>query len=295
MTLDELVAALPSTGLDGTAFPRRLLGAFRRRSITFCNGMTDDTTIVYWFQSRSFTIDLRLPEGAATPVTARQGWTGNTLWDERTLQMSWTIDRGYQPRNQWPEPASLVFIGNSVLEFAPSGAYVEDWRQQCTRGPLLGLRLYSLLDEATGQTHAMEGGLVIAGDHAAYAQSRLPSIDKALRGANSLSQSLAEGLATERQIESCEVSIANGGQTITHSTQPNLVGGAIAAGDFAVDPEGRITLTRVIDGAPCRLYFSLDVHVPDFAFDNETPGTPAARAWINDERDHLLRNAGIAR
>ncbi len=45
------------------------------------NGLTDENTIVYWFQSRSFTIDLRLKSQKHTPSTDRQGWIGNTLWD----------------------------------------------------------------------------------------------------------------------------------------------------------------------------------------------------------------------
>lgn len=295
MTLDELLAALPPTGPDGIAFPQNLLGAFRRRSITFCNGLTDETTVVYWFQSRSFTIDLRLPDGAATPVTERQGWTGDTLWDEATQQMSWAIDRSYQPRNQWPEPARLAFIGNSVLEFAPSGAYVEDWRQQCTRGRLLGLRLHSLLDETTGQIHAMDGGLIVAGDHAAYAQSRLPSTDDALRGAGCLRQAVADGIATQGEIESCEVSVATGGLTITHGTQPYRCGQSIASGDFAIDGERGVVLSRMVNGAPCQLRFAVDINLSDWVFDCQTPATAAAQAWFDTERGHLMRNATIVR
>ena len=41
MNLAELIAAVPETEFAGPAFPRRLLGAFRRKSITFCTGLTD--------------------------------------------------------------------------------------------------------------------------------------------------------------------------------------------------------------------------------------------------------------
>jgi len=119
MTLAVLLAVLPPTGLADPAFPRHLLGAFRRKSITFCTGLTDEHSVVFWFQSGRFTIDLRLPDGAAMPATDRQGWIGETLWDRQAQQLSWTIARSYQPRNQWPEPVRLSFIGNSVLEVAP--------------------------------------------------------------------------------------------------------------------------------------------------------------------------------
>lgn len=295
MTLAELLERLPVAGLDGLAFPRRLLGAFRRKSITFCTGTTDETTIVYWFQSRTFTIDLRLPDGVATPVPERQGWIGDTLWDDATRQLSWNIGRAYQPGNQWPEPASLRFIGNSVLEFAPSGAYVEDWRQQSSRGTLLGLRLVSMLDETSGQRFPMAGGLILAGEHAAYAQSRLPALDDALQGAASLEQALAEGIVTEREVESYEVSIATDGEAITHSTRPNRLGQAVAAGDFCLDPDGIITLSKIIDGRSYRLHFALDLHLPDFIFDHQTPGTLEAQAWMAREKDHLTRHAAIVR
>lgn len=295
MTLAELLEELPATDLDDLAFPRRLLGAFRRKSITFCDGTTDEQTVVYWFQSRSFTIDLRLPDAAATPVCLRQGWIGNTLWDQATEQLSWTIDRSYQPHNQWPEPASLSFIGNCVLEFAPSGAYVEDWRQQSSRGTLLGLRLSSMVDETTGQTFPMEGGLILAGEHAAYAQSRLPVLDNALQGTASLEQALTEGIVTERDIESYEVSVATDGDLLAYSTRLDRLGQAVAAGDFQLDSDGLITLSKIIDGMPYRLRFSLDLHLPDFIFDCRTTSTPEALEWMAREKEHLARHAVPAR
>lgn len=293
MTLAELLAALPTDNLNSLAFPQRLLGAFRRKSITFANGLTDETTVVYWFQSRTFTIDLRLPDGAATPVLDRQGWVGDTLWDDTAQQLSWTIDRSYQPRNQWPEPATLSFIGNSVLEFAPSGAYVEDWRQQSTSGRLLGLRLLSLRNETTGQTHAMDGGLIIAGNHAAYAQSRLPTVDASLVCAGDLAKALADGTGSEREIESYEVSVATGGHTI-HSTQPCRVGQPILTGEFAFAADGCVILTRVVDGATYELRFAVDLHIAEFAFANSTTSSADAQTWAERERHHLMRHAKIA-
>ena len=44
MILAELLEELPATDLGDLAFPRRLLGAFRRKSIAFWDGTTDEQT-----------------------------------------------------------------------------------------------------------------------------------------------------------------------------------------------------------------------------------------------------------
>lgn len=294
MNLGELAPALPETEIAGPAFPRRLLGAFRRKGITFCTGVTDERTLVHWFQSRTFTIDLRLPDGAATPVADRQGWIGDTLWDENRQQMSWRVSRSYQPGNQWPEPAEFRFIGNSVLEFAPSGAYVEDWRQQSTGGPLIGLRLRDMLDETTGRILPMDGGLIVAGEHVALARSRHPIVDERVRGVASLAEALAGGIVTEREAESYEVSVASHGEIVAHSTQPGRIGAPIAPGRFALEPDGSVTLRQTVDGAPCRLRFAVDLCRRAVTFDRQTPATSAARDWMALEQGHLIRNAAIA-
>lgn len=293
MNIADLMRELPETGLDGLAFPRNLLGAFRRKSITFCTGLTDETTLVYWFQSRSFTIDLRLPDGAETAIAARQGWMGDTLWDPDRKELSWTIVRSYQPGNQWPEPATFQFIGNCVLEFAPSGAYVEDWRQQCSFGPILGLRLLALRDDETGREVPIDGGLIVAGRHMAYVQSRLPQVDAAVNAEPSLEEALARGVATEPEIESHEVSVAIDGHAVKYSTRTGVLGTDIAAGDFKLQDDRTITLAKHVDDRACTLRFSLDLHVRDFSFDRQTPCTAQAQAWIESEQGHLARHAVV--
>ena len=290
MTLDQLLQALPPRPLGTPSFPRNLLGAFRRKSITFCNGLTDETTPVFWFQSRSFTLDLRLPGLDQTALTERQGWVGDTVWDAAAQEMTWSVARGYQLHDQWPEPARFAFIGNSVLEFAPSGAYVEDWRQQAVRGPLLGLRLMAM-EDATGTRHAMEGGLIVAGEHVAFAHSRLPAVDAALAQAPRLDEALAAGIASAAEIESGEVSVALDGEAITHTTQPARLGEPIAPGPFTLMGDGTVRQDHVIAGARCVLFHAIDVYEPDHAFVIQTPATAAAMDWLDAERSHLLRNA----
>jgi hypothetical protein len=279
VTLDELLACLPPGPAPEPAFPRHLLGAFRRKSITFCTGLTDEVTPVYWFQSRRFTLDLRLPGLDETAVEERQGWIGDTLWDEGRAEMAWSVGQSYQTRNQWPEPARLAFIGNSVLEFAPSGAYVEDWRQLASHGPLLGLRLVSLQARDSGTVHAMDGGLIVAGAHVALARCRLPADEAAVH----------DGTARADQIESYEVSVALDGSAVTHSTQPARRGQPIAPGPFAVLQDGSVTQETPLG----TLRYTLDTFAPEFAFATQTPTTPQALAWLEAERDHLARHARV--
>ncbi|WP_022678420.1 hypothetical protein [Novosphingobium sp. B-7] len=295
MKVADLLAALPPRPLGAVPFPRHLLGAFRRKSITFCTGLTDEVTPVYWFQSRSFTLDLRLPGRDDTALTARQGWVGDTLWDAQRGEMSWSVARSYQPRNQWPEPARLAFIGNSVLEFAPSGAYVEDWRQLAAPGPLLGLRLHLLREHATGTDHAMDGGLIVAGAHMALARSRLPAIDAALATTPSLDHALAQGIISAAQIASYEVSVALDGAHVTHTTIPARHGKRLLQGDFAIEADGQVHQHCTIDSMACTLVYSLDVHEPVFAFVTQTPTTSGGQAWLEAEREHLERNARVLR
>ena len=266
MTLATLLATLPPRAADAE-FPAHLLGAFRRHSITFCNGLTDTATCVFWFQSRSFTIDLRLPDGAATPADQRQGWIGDTIWDAEAGEMSWRVAASYQPHDQWPEAARLLPIGNSVIEIAPSGAYVEDWRQQATRGPLLGLRLTAVIDTASGAREAREGGLIVAGAHCALAVAR------------------PAHAATD--VEACEVSVALYGDRVTWSTQAARYGAPVIFGSFTVEPDGTVTLVQ----AERTLRFVVDTFVPDTTFGNETPCTDAAAAWWRREVAHLARHA----
>ena len=174
MNLVLLLEQLQPTTLSDIELPQYLMGSFRRKSITFFNGMTDEKTIVYWFQSKSFSIDLRLVDGNNTSIYQRQGWIGDTIWDAKTELLSWHIKHNYQNHVQWPEPAKLYQIGNCILEFSPSNAYVEDWRQQANKGLFLGLRLFQMQHLASQEIITMDGGLIITDQQIAYAQSRLP-------------------------------------------------------------------------------------------------------------------------
>lgn len=289
MNLFEVIKTLKPTTPQPEIIPDFLYGAFRRKSISFYNGLTDENTIVYWFQSRSFTIDLRLKSQTGTAVQERQGWIGNTLWDSASQLLSWDVKdyANYQNHVQWPEPARLHAIGNCILEFSPSNVYVEDWRQQVQHGLFLGLRLQSALDVQSGQTLEMDGGLIICADHMAYALTRLPEVQSAVAQMDLK----AVDPTVFALVESFEVSIGTEGQAKTYSTRSSETGKAFKLENFEVLNESRLLQHVILDGRDIDLIFELDIYQPDYQFQYATPTTTQAESWLKSEQDHLIQHA----
>ena len=289
MNLFEVIKTLKPTTPQPEIIPGFLYGAFRRKSISFYNGLTDENTIVYWFQSRSFTIDLRLKSQTGTAVQERQGWIGNTLWDSASQLLSWEVKdyANYQNHVQWPEPARLHAIGNCILEFSPSNVYVEDWRQQVQHGLFLGLRLQSALDVQSGQTLEMDGGLIICADHIAYALTRLPEVQSTVAQMDLK----AVDPTVFALLESFEVSIGTDGQAKTYSTCSSETGKAFNLENFEVLNESSLVQHVILDGRDIDLIFELDIYQPDYQFQYTTPTTTQAEIWLKSEQDHLMQHA----
>ena len=289
MNLFEVIKTLKPTTPQPEIIPGFLYGAFRRKSISFYNGLTDENTIVYWFQSRSFTIDLRLKSQTGTAVQERQGWIGNTLWDSANQLLSWDVKdyANYQNHVQWPEPARLHAIGNCILEFSPSNVYVEDWRQQVQHGLFLGLRLQSALDVQSGQTLEMDGGLIICADHIAYALTRLPEVQSTVAQMDLK----AVDPTVFALLESFEVSIGTDGQAKTYSTCSSETGKAFNLENFEVLNESSLVQHVILDGRDIDLIFELDIYQPDYQFQYTTPTTTQAEIWLKSEQDHLMQHA----
>ncbi|MCU4421400.1 hypothetical protein Q8G42_12245 [Acinetobacter lwoffii] len=289
MNLFEVIKTLKPTTPQPEIIPGFLYGAFRRKSISFYNGLTDENTIVYWFQSRSFTIDLRLKSQTGTAVQERQGWIGNTLWDSANQLLSWDVKdyANYQNHVQWPEPARLHAIGNCILEFSPSNVYVEDWRQQVQHGLFLGLRLQSALDVQSGQTLEMDGGLIICADHIAYALTRLPEVQSTVAQMDLK----AVDPTVFALLESFEVSIGTDGQAKTYSTCSSETGKAFNLENFEVLNGSSLVQHVILDGRDIDLIFELDIYQPDYQFQYTTPTTTQAEIWLKSEQDHLMQHA----
>lgn len=290
--IHDLLAKLPVSDLNQCTLPHYLLGVFRRKSITFFNGLTDEDTIVYWFQSASFSIDLRLNDAHNTSIYDRQGWIGNTLWDEKNQLLSWQIEQSYQPRTQWPEPAKLYPMGNCILEFAPSGAYVEDWRQQATTGLFLGLRLKKVEHIATQQQYPMDGGLIICGQHMAMVHSRLPEIQQKFEQISDLRDAEQQHINND-EMSSYEVSIALDSEEIIYSTLSQRIGCHIELNRFELLPNGQLRQQKLLHGTEYFFYYELDFYSPNFQFINQSPTTTEAHVWARQEQQHLFHHARI--
>ena len=178
MSLAELAARQPHA--EPLVAPVWTLGCFHRRCITYATGVEDAATRVIWVQSHGLTADLRLPAqrpdvrprgelAACTPeeraaLALGEGFVARTRWDGE--RMSWDAFAAFQPYDKWPEHGRLERVGACLVEWAPSGVYVEDWRLQAgSSGLCVGLELVSETG-ADGVARPRSGGLVIAGSHA---------------------------------------------------------------------------------------------------------------------------------
>lgn len=298
--LDAIAKLSPTTNIS-SQIPAYLYGAFRRKSISFSNGLTDEKTIVYWFQSRSFTIDLRLNAHDFTPIQDRQGWIGQTLWDERSKLLSWEVKEyaNYQNHLQWPEPAKLHAIGNCLLEFSPSNAYVEDWRQQVHSGLYIGLRLQSARDKHSGEILQMDGGIIICDNHIAFARSRLPEQQARVKQLD-FGQFNQFSDQDQSDIESFEVSI---GTTLdqkaytTHPKTPNTQRGlntnelnTFELNHFEVLDQSTLSQSTVLEGRHIEMIYGVDIYRPEFHFSQSTETTQDAKDWLIAEQAHLMQH-----
>lgn len=309
MTLQELLEQYSRR--PEKSVPDWMLGYYKRRSISFANGTTDLRTHVCWFQSRNFTIDLRLPvEVLAAPAQALnklsvadrqtladyEGWEALCDWHEDTL--SWHTVTSLQVNNRWPEPAILKRIGNCMIEFAPSGAYVEDWRLQPSRpGPLIGLRLIEEREVVSGRLRHQGGGLIICGDYAAMVLGRANPVDEEQTSTNlrSLVADAHDDYGRLSQLFNFETSVATGslteGFTVALSTQPSRLHQSLLALDgFEYDADSdRLTQQFSADGLACVRVFSIDTIEASVSFDPATGFSAEAEQWFKRESLTLNR------
>ena len=291
--------------------PDWLLGYFRRTSITFANGMSDRTTNVRWLQCRNITIDLRLPrrEDLVQPkpwsdysveelrqLANYEGWCADAVFDDR--QLSWSGGVSLQLHNRWSEPAELRRVGNCMIEFAPSGAYVEDWRQQPSKpGPLVGLRLLEERDLRTGAVRHRGGALCVCGDYAGLVLGRA-AVSSPLNQPNQLRELAvtAQGSARRlRELFGCEVALASGsltdGYRVEHSTRLDWVSQPLIDLEGFETPaaDGLIRQCCASDGVPIERFFAIDSLEPHLDFSHATAASSVATRWFQEEGETLRR------
>jgi hypothetical protein len=317
MDLTELCALHGTTPASG-GVPAWLLGCFRRRSISFFNGDSDETTLVMWLQSRGLTGDLRLAadrprletrealKELSTGELARlievEGGLATTRFEpspgsgvELSGTMQWQDWTAFQLHAKWPEPGQLRRVGDCLIEHAPSGAYVEDWRLQPSgEGPLLGLRLLEERDAKSGQLLHRGGGLVIAGEHAMLVRGRAEELPPAAR----LSELVERAAGDARLLDvifGFEASYArrdgSGRYVVAASTLPWREGRPLLSSQgFSVEDGLVVQKAREQQRGVERRFRSetLEASHEDWL---ATPATPSAVAWLEAEEATLLRAA----
>lgn len=308
MTLAELIERHPRRAVQQV--PDWMMGLYRRHCIAFADGSSDTETQVFWLQSRNFSIDLRIPrddqllpvakpwaEYSASELTTLanyEGWVAQSVWDGE--QLVWREPTALQLHDRWPEPAPLRRVGNCMVEFAPSGAYVEDWRLQPSKpGPLVGLRLIDERVVRSGQVLRRGGGLIVSGEHAGLVLGRAAELPATGRGALLQQVLAAQGDAqTLGRILDFETSIAHGsvheGFRVTHSNCPGRAGQELFALDgFSVDADGVVHQDFKRDGVECERRFVVDAIESVHAWPPCTPQSQSGLAWRARESATLDR------
>tara|TARA_B110000008_G_scaffold199753_1_gene198304 strand:+ start:67 stop:978 length:912 start_codon:yes stop_codon:yes gene_type:complete len=279
--------------------PEWMLGMYRRRTITFANGMSDSQTRVFWLQSAGLTIDLRLPlvnhqklvADAPEEVADYEAWYAHSVWADTELR--WRAGISFQERNRWPEAAHLQRVGNCMMEFAPSGVYVEDWRLQNKgkAGALIGLELVSETDLTTHTTRIRKGALIIAGKYAGMILD-YPKIYPEM-----IESRAPEGIAKTRPEALLEFYAAvgesdtSGGYVVTHALHATDVGQPVTSmeGFSLAEEVGFIRQELTENGRKIERLYWVDIMQPAFDFDDTTPVGAEAEAWFHRENKTLSR------
>ena len=308
MKLEELIARHPRK--PAHQVPEWMMGLWRRHIISFADGSSDVETQVYWLQSRNFSVDLRLPRPGdlvtgAAPLRSRtaqelevlanyEGWVAQSHWDG--AQLSWTEPTTLQFEDRWPEPARLHRVGNCMIEFAPSGAYVEDWRLQLSMpGPLVGLRLIEERELPAGRVLHRGGGMIVSGQYAGLVLGRTEE-------ATDISPLRQQVLAAQgdqevlQRLLGFETSIAHGsladGFTVTHSTKPGRLGAELFPLDgFLMEADGTVLQELVSGGQRSLRRFEVDTLESLVEWPLSTPQAPTAAHWMERNAATLRRYA----
>jgi len=219
--------------------PDLLFGCWKRAWIKFADGTIDDTTTVFWLQTESLMVDVRINidplhisrrsglhdctidelhalalndassgfTRCGQPVVGADGLRGATAsWNTRGHGIN------FQPVSAFPEPGLMTWNadGTVMMECAPSGAYVEEWRLvPGTRYPLMVTQ-----DEST-TTYRSGGVAVLVRDR----QIPIPRLAQL----SELVDEFWEDRTMIEQLLDCEFSVAElheGEWRVTASTLP---------------------------------------------------------------------------
>jgi len=275
--------------------PDWALGCFRRRSITYFDGTCDTSTQVVWLQSRGLTLDYRFPVERATEPVRRAEQTeagaAHTQWDG--THMRWEDWVAFQTHGRWPEPGRLTRVGDCLIEFAPSGAYVEDWRAQPPgNGPLIGLELVEERERDGAVLH-QGGALVVCGEHAGFVRGRTSELPEG-RLADYVARNRENPAALQAVFEfEAGYGRWNGDEDVFRvelATHPEREGTSLLELEGFDYDEATHTVVQIAreNGRDVERRFTIDTLEPAFAPPRGTEPTAEARSWFEREASALL-------
>ena len=305
MTLEELAGRFGAPPLPRV--PEWVLGTHRRRSISFATGFEDASTFVVWVQAHGMTGDLRIhparPRLSADDrledldleslvrLASVEGGIAATSWSADVMRWSGWI--GFQPYDKYPEPGVLRRVGDCMIEFAPSGIYVEDWRYQKSEpGLLAGLRLVAETMR-DGTERPRTGGLVVAGDHALLVLDRRVPLAGGSRAQDVVRES-DDPVAALRQALDCTVDFAERGTDgtfrIKASTDPRREGSKLDIARSFIPGRTQAELMELRDGdaAVASRLWRIDSLEGEREFPLATPAPAEQLAWLAAEADTLI-------
>lgn len=279
-----------------SSVPEWTLGCFRRRSISYFDGTCDASTQVVWLQSRGLTLDYRFPVDRDGDPVARAEQTeagaAHTHWDG--AHMRWQDWIAFQTHARWPEPGRLSRVGDCLIEFAPSGAYVEDWRAQPSgSGPLIGLELIDERARDSGAVLHRGGALVVCGAHAGFVRGRTqPLPEGRLADFVARNRENAGALQAVFGFDACYAR-RNGEEDVFHvelATNPEREGTSLLELDGFDYDEATHTVVQIAheSGRELERRFTLDTLEPVFAPARGTEPSPEGRGWFARESTALL-------
>ncbi|MDX2307171.1 MAG: hypothetical protein NW216_02925 [Hyphomicrobium sp.] len=304
MNLQDL--DLDSAGDLTIHVPAWALGTVRRKSITFATGFTDDETQVVWVQAHGMTGDIRIHPGRpAVPagcdlaaldratlarLASVEGGVARTSYADGV--MAWRDWIGFQPYDKYPEPGVMRRIGDCMIEFAPSGIYVEDWRfQPSAPGVLAGLTLVSEIDE-DGVERRRQGGLVLAGDHAILSIARREELPEGTRAQDFVMAHPSPVDAAARVLD-CAVEYSHrgaGGSTVVLATDPRREGQPAAwLKGFSLTGNSGILRQDVANSPNVRARkWRIESYERPVSFPLSTDVAAERLAWLDREADTLI-------
>lgn len=291
--------------------PEWMIGCFKRRSISFANGLSDPLTHVFWLQGRNLTIDLRLPQESEQvkkldwqycneqekyDLANYEGWSADTSWENEVL--SWSGGTSFQLHNRWPEPGIMHRVGDCMMEFSPNDTYVEDWRLKSrASGPLVSLELIEEIDLNTKECRHRGGALIINGNWAGMVLGRSSALQnpQGFMQIRDLIKSDPLNHTLCAQVFNFETSVGQGdiesGFDIEYSTTALRVGKPLMSLDgFDFDDTNKeVIQTFAENGSLIQRRFSIDTLEPSFPYLVATQWPSESKQWFEKEQETLGR------